>query len=1006
MKVRELVNLIGTCSVRRIFSYVQGRIEGGASDPGKDTGLPVVGECDISAFPIYFGLTSSTQDYRITIGQKAAGAVRDALPNAALRMDKWYCIDPQFHGYRTIAKEKVPKLVKNLGYLGQYLVVSDAMMPGGNNNIDEDAVLPLLADIVLRFDEKSQVREDAIKAGCRYMNGPAELAADMPHIAVLTRSDMAIEYDFRLQKWRDVPNLPTISSLNNKSQHRDFVSICQPGQCRLKGEDVAKLVLSTQDAIKMFGQKYADNLTELLTPTRFKVLHPLDTTGYFLRMSASTIATSSTKAIAVPAISHFPVWLHSCLHDRYYEINLGFAQIAKASLPVNAVVAGKLGTDYEVLYDPDAEDLYDTEQLAYLACYVMKSSLPNKEGDGVIAMYGCMEHLNSIFAPIVLGKGVNILPEIRGTRIENLDPDKAGDVLYSAAYGLSTACAKSLLYDAESDSVQQSSEAMVNRELALTGECTRASVSAIVFARALVRFSEAKPFEVWEAGLAERLQLELVTPPMAAIDFFKEAPHANDPVREAKPRWLILKVGDKAYTVNSYGSWAELVDTGVPADYLEIGSYFCGQLYAKNQDVKASDSMLTTLLLSTAQYFVSFGSAQTVFKYLYNMDAESGRWNPGGAGQSDECILLASPDAGVLSYNPETHLWSHVPYGGDGSLFKHMGPFNYNIPDTLSGKLTADILSTACKSLSVCSLSFQGLEAVAVPDGFRYPRTVPKAVDVAPWVIDFGQQSYTAVDGGWALYMGNSGDSAKEGQVSDEDFISLVIDYIYYFMCFSAGNGNQYSIYEKLFGGRLEAVLTDEPDYTVEGCMWLDRDKPLAMGPCAVRTRPRPDLPRKDSAASNIMCVNMDLQSSIGVITLKDFAEMLNSLNNLNRVVEEFLADNPALRGSAFNAQREFVSRQGALSDALEAKVETPAINPAILSVGPYCWDGKEWHRGEAELDGSAESCCGQKVRYSRALQYMPIDCRKAVIELYTLTALLWEPKPEYFAALETVRKR
>lgn len=1003
MKVRELTNLIGSCDVRRILAAVRGHVQP-ADDPGKDTGLPVFGECSVSPYPVYFGLESSGEDYRITIGQKAAGAVKDTLPGAAKRLGKWYCLSADLRGYCTIPADKVPLLCRKVGYLGGYVVMVDTMMPGGGNEVQGD-VYALLADMVLRFDTKAAVRDEAIKVGCRYVNGPASAVEDMPHIALAPRADIAIEYDFRLNQWRRIENLDDVSSLHNKTQHRDFIGICQPGKVSLTGEDIAKLVLSTQEAINTLGQVYYDNLDELLTPTRFKVLHPLDTKGYFLRMSASTIATASTKAIYAPAISHFPVWLHDTLLDKYYEVNLGLAPVDVTNLPENREVAGTLGHTCEVIYDVDAQDVYDTQQLAYLAMLIMKSKYPAKEDEGIIAMYGCMEHLNSVFAPLLIGKGIDCLPEIKGTRIENLNPDPNVSVGYDAVIGLSTSCAKALSYSANSDTVVQIPEAMSDREHAITGECTYTKVKSFVLARALTRFSEAKPFEVWEAGLLARMTLELEDVPPAFAEYFSKAPHVKDPVRVTNASWAVLKVGDAYYTVTPEMGWAELVNFKMPDTYLLIGEFFCGELYCLPTDMNISSDMLTQLITSTAQYFVSFDTAPTVFKYLYNMDMESGRWSVTGVDQSSNCIMIGAEGVGSLCYDPATWLWSYSSIPMDNC--SNMGPVQVFIPDELKPKLTVELLDAACRSVNLCLAGIGGKTATTVPLAMARPRVVPHTVSQAEWTLTINGQTYADNgDGDWALYTGEGCPDNKQAVLDEVTFLSLLLNYFVYFVRFQQKDCKAYAVVSAMFDGVLEEGLSTKPEYEIEGYMWLNRNRPMAFGSPATFVDNPGFLSIKNNSSSNIMGVSYYLDSSIGVITLEDFLQVLTCLNSVDALFKDYTKDKQYTQQEIDEAFSSFVAHQKALCDAYEAEVADGECAVPILKVGPYAWDGERWYMYEHQLPAQGNSLWGYKVGYDPSFLNMPISVGQAVIELMHITTLAFEPAHSWFPILETIRKR
>lgn len=999
MKVRELTSLISSCDVKRIFAAVRGHVTPG-DVPGKDTGLPVIGECTVSPFPIYFGAETSGDGYRVTLGQKVSGAVKDTLPGGAQRLSKWYCLSGDLRGYKSIPADKVPQLCRKVGYLGSYVIMVDIMFPGVSNDIQDDAVYALLADMVLRFDSKSVVRDAAIAAGCRYINGPASEASDIPHIALVPRSDIGVEYDIRLNQWRRIENLEDVSSLHNKTQHRDFVAICQRGKVSMSGEDIAKLVLSTQDAINQLGQSYLDNLDELLTPTRFKVMHPLDTKGFFLRMSASTIATASTKAIYAPAISHFPVWLHDTLLDKYYEINLGLAPVDIAYLPENREVAGKLGANCEVIYDKDAEDMYDTQQLAYLACLIMKSKYPNKEAEGVTAMYGCMEHLNSMFAPLLIGNGVDCLPEIKGTRIENLNPDPSVSVGYGAVIGLSTSCAKALSYSASSDTVMQVPEAMANREQVLTGECTYTPTKSFVLGRALVRFSEAKPFETWEAGLLARLSLELEDVPPAYADFFSTAPHVKDSVRVSKAGWAVLKVDDTFYTLTPECVWAEVVNFTLPETYMSMGNFFCGELYCQQQDVMVSSDMLTSLMVSTAQYFVSFSSAPTVFKYFYNMDSEPNRWRVTGVDQSTNCVMFGTKD-GTFIFDPETSLWSYSNIQLDN--FRDLGPVRCFVPDELLDKLDVGLLSNACRSFGLCLSGLQDTDSKTVPAMLLRQRAVPHTTDNAEWTITVANQAYANVNGDWAVYTGPGYPENKSALVDFDTFFSLLLNYICYFVRFQVKDERPYALVSKALDGALEAVIAESPEYELEGYMWIDRNEPMAFGPTPWQTKNPGFLPIKANSSYNIMGISYHLDSSIGVITVSDFAECLLCLNS---VCQMFANKGGHTANDVAEAYKSFVEHQGALVEAFEQGLSKEAPATPLVTIGKYVWDGDEWVDSGCVLGTRVGFLWDRPVTYASEYANSPIPVNLAVAALFQITTLLWEPDRAWFPVLENIRKR
>lgn len=995
MKVRELVNIVSSCEPRRILSKISS--EGPALEgPGKDSGLPIVGECTLSAYPVYFGKVNSSDEYRVTVADKAIGAMKDMLPNGVHRLSKWYCLSEDLSGYKSIPADKLPMITRKAGYLGDFEVRIDPTMPGANNELQYDTDR-IFGDMVLRFDLKKTVYDEAVAKGCRYLIGSPSLAEDMPHVAILTRADIAIEYDFRTHTWGDVENLAPISSLNNKTQHRDFVAICQPGQFNLSGEEVAKMVLTVEDAIKKLGQKYEANLDEILTPTRFKVMHPLDTKGYFLRMSASTIATSSAKPLFVPSRSHFPIWLHDTRDDSYYEVALGFALTPITDLPESRAVAGTLNSRYEVIYDTEANDMYDTQQLAYLVGLFAKSPYVRKEGDGVVAMYGCMEHLNSVFAPILLGQGAMALPEIKGTRIEDLSPSEDCNNIFNAFFGLSTSCARTLTYSNTDDEVHQVNIAMYDRDKVLSGECVSYPVKALLVAKALVRFAEADPFAVWEAGLQSRMELELVEPPVAFSDYFSKAPHVYDPPRVSARSWLYLKTDEgKVYVPDDKFNWCEYVDDVPANETIEVGKFFCGTLYASNQEVFVGSENLSALLLSTAQYFVSFDRAPTVYKYFYNLDAKSHRWEATAAVMGENNVILGN-DKGAICFNMESHLWSYNPASyKDGVQY---GPFYCSTPECT---LTVDMLQTACRSLSACAASLVAQEQPCVdevPAAFSRDRCVPAATDTYQWSVQFNGNDYTLLDQDWALCTDGPRLDCKGAVVEPADFASLLASYACYFLKLQSTQVQVYQVFHNLLGGVFDSIIKDEPAYTISGHMWCCQQC-MEFGANNGLVQKPSNLQSKDVSSDNIMQVSIDLVSSIGAFTVTDVADTILQLNKVDALFYNVKAENWQA------SQQSFMNRQGALADKLERSIR-PGGKSALISVGQYMWDGVDWYQLE---DIGADWCqvgtvFGMAVCYNRQFTYTPITERATEILLYNILALLWEPSPAAFQLMETSRR-
>ena len=923
------------------------------------------------------------------------------VPGNLRRSGKWYCLSSDLRGYRTIPNDKVPLLCHRVGYLGQYAVLVDTSMPGANKDVPE-AVYALLADMVLRFDTRGMVRDEAIAAGCKYLNGAPGAADDMPHIALVARSDIAVEYDFMLNKWRRIENLGEVSSLNNKTQHRDFVGICQPGAYNMTGEAVAKMVLSTQEAINLLGQEYLSHLDELLTPTRFKVLHPLDTKGYFLRLSAANIATDSVGNKHYHTYTYFPVWIKNVMTNTYYELNKGIAEVPETALPSTIASAGKFGSQYEVLYDTEAHDKYDTEQIAFLAALIMKSPFPDKTFEGVSAMYGFMEYLSSIFAPIVLGKGITKLPEIKGTRITNLDHDNTIPTPYSTTIGLSTSVARALQFSETTGIVSQVQRKMPDTKQPIIGECSVPKVNGLKLSQALTQLSDANPFEAWEAGLVQRMERDLDDVPPAYMEFFSKVPHIKDPQRVRVPYILVLQHSDTLYTLTKEFEWAEYVGDRVPDGYLSAGGYFGGTLYCNAENAVVDDNDFTRLLISTAQYFVDFSKAPTVFKYIFNNDPDTSRWRVTGMSQGTNCISFAVNDKGSFTFDPDSCVWSYSAIPLD--QYEQSGPVNYFIPDDMQEALTVEMLDRACRAFGLCLSGMRATTPIEVPLALSKPRIVYKTTDRADWVIRINGELYTDGEDGWTVYNGTGTPDGKDTILQANDFIQLLLNYILYFVVFRQKDGKSLALFDGPMLKELDKVCKEEPLYDYDAYMYLDRTTAvdLAGGPGVVT--PEASLPNVDSSRDNLMCVNIYLDSEIGVISLGDLVYMVTQLKHVDTLFNVY--GRKYTPQEAAEAKTIFQSRQGAVCGAFIDNIDNEMPEIPLLQIGDYVWDGELWHNVPTTLVTGSGSLWGNGITYDSELENTPLPVGAVATVLRQIFTLFFDPKDDWYPILEAIRKR
>lgn len=970
---------------------------------GEDKGIPVTGSCTYATYPVYIA-PAGTEALTLNPIARAAEKMHSLLPFHAKSAHNTYLTPaPDLGSWKEISAENMPGLCTKVMVVGQFAIWVDLQYPGGSNTFADYTPYHLLADLLLRCDTRHDVFEDAIKAGCCYIQAGNTQSTHSAPFAIVTRAESAVEFNITNYTWNLANPLPEPSVLNNPSQHHSFAILAKDGRYELSGEQVAKLVLSCEDAINKLAQVYSDNLENFLSLTRFKLRHPIDTVGAFMRESAS-VAMVSTIPSTIPTKYYFPVWLHDTIMNRYYRISVGFTRVSADTLPPNTKVAGTLCGVYEVIYDADAKDFYTSRQLAWLASVVMQSQyIP--VNDAVTAMRGCMESIDSIFASLYTPEVVTELEPAPDTRIVDLTSDVAwanqGEATVAICHG------KTLAYRYSSvDSKVITCKCWPNRDMDISASISIGGSTLVprMLATMLVALSESDMLYGWENVIAHDDNLpELVEPPAACVEFYSKVPHVYDPPICTYAAPLYLKYDEKIYSlsyVNDHLCWGEA--DAIPEEAQLAGTFFGGQLfYVNGMDAMYSSQEFTDLMRSTLSMFGDFSRAPTVYKYLYTVSGDDTTWSRIGEPDTESSYYLAYRRVEkVLCYNAKSNIWSLSNQQLSGVTCID-GEFGLLVPDGVTS-ISKDTAATMLKSLQACMLGLaKATPDVTVPGILRSPRGVSVTCENATFSVEYEGQSYTVVDGRLKLC------SPVDGDLTPEQLLQLLTEWVSVMIHFNNSAGAYAELSTWGFDFTRKPALPPEQDI---GAFAYFNSKYYADILGLNRSVP-PDFsfPPKNTAPESIGVEVFLAGDGYGAISTEMLARLCASYTAINAIVAHAARDCILCQEDEQAAKTWYTSRPAGRAEQ-RRKTTTMyelATKPLIAVVFPdgrvTGWDAGTW--GRTTVDGLTSVGNGVYYDADRMFTFTSIETARDIIErVYMLMFTPTDGTYKYLRALKLMR--
>lgn len=1008
LTIKQLANLLADGNFEAMLSAVKGKLPleepGQVAAPGIDKGFPVSGECNIPTYPVYLVPVHAKNDtgFRVNYFDRIMDKVVEHLPGSDIAdASVYYTPAADLMSWQTIKKENLPPRVRQRSVIGDFESYVDTTFPNGDKHVQLNAYI-LLADLLLRIDTRGKVRERAIAAGCRYIEAKNTNPSDLPKIAVLTRAEAVVEYDFGQKKWDYVEDLPEPSVLQNATQHKQFVPMAQPGRVTMSGKDVADLALATADGLRMLAKVYEDNLETYLSTSRFKIRHPIDTVGFFLRYCASG-AIRYTPSTYPPTKDAFPIWLHDPMLNEWYGLSKGLFRIGQASLPQHVEKGGELLGVYEIWYDTEASDVYDTSQLAYLVCLLMQSQYMPQDTP-IVAMYGCMKYLNTAISSFLIGAPTPKLQTFSGTRFTDLsctDQDWRPNVMLNLIGDVTN----TFTFLGQSGEVVMQNISMQSSEHVIKAECVVDVLTARQLGNILSTYDKKDVFQSWNNALQESADdYELVEPSPACKAFYAQATHVFEQPYADNNDGLFLAVNSTYYRVGDEGEIEEALDmTEALANAMEsCGSIFSYPLFCNpDYEYYMANDFMSKLFVNLTKYFLNFERLQALYKYFVSCDSKSGDWTHiERADALEEFVLvpLSNPEIrGVLVYNNATHLWSH-----ESLVPNEFAPFDGIVGISMEEAFTCNtqVLQTMCNAIQpmLKSIRFDS-SGIEYDRAFNVQRPTPSVED-SLWRVKFGDSYYTGMNGKWTRVTRATEEFHIE-ELDPEEFISLLLDWFKVFARFSDCVDAWAYCIEMLGADFRNIQQVPESNkklvviYTTKGS-W--------MAPIEWDDAEGPDLHRRKQDTANKYGINIHIETERRYITLQDFAlYCVQPIDKISTgIMQRCKVRNPNTPWSEEKAY--FSSRVGKLvdvenrkfsSDTLHALVRDPILVLADAGdVEALGWDGDNWHltHWDERLYTVVGRACGVNICVDSAMLYYQIPEEDACHEFYKVLNALWEP--------------
>lgn len=391
---------------------------------GAQLKLSVVGDTTVSPYPVY--LAVNMEKYTMSAGDMLSSVGRELTPSFLQQKepDVYYVANQQLTGWLKITKDKLPFRTRWSHSCGLFEIYIDQSMPNAEQEmqVDPEAMKEFILNYGLLLasvaeDWAEEYRNYFYSWGAHAVTANLDTETGPTPIAIVVRSNVAVEYLENQHKWRYIKEVLD-AGFANLTQHSEFIPMAQQVTLNYTSDEVAQLIMTLPQAYDLLCDAYAQYGDEMLQTTRFAVLHPIDTRGYFLRTVAST--AHNVIPPAAKMTYQFPVWLKK--NDEYIEFSSYATVTPVEELPPVHHVGTLWG--YDVYAQNDSRDLYNASQLAWLVKLILRHCAP-VETESQLLCIGFQElimglDLDTLFMPSI----VSSLKAAKDTRISELVIDQ------------------------------------------------------------------------------------------------------------------------------------------------------------------------------------------------------------------------------------------------------------------------------------------------------------------------------------------------------------------------------------------------------------------------------------------------------------------------------------------------------------------------------------------------------------------------------------------------------
>lgn len=633
--------------------------------------LPCSGTCSVPTYPVYISPASDAGELNPHLLAGVKAAIKDMSPIVSGDGGRvFYTPAADCRTWEKCGEGAVPPTVRKVGSIGCFLVYTDLFnYTGFSDQLPyPNEAARLLVDLYIRGDKGGDLEESMAGMGLYLLDTSASQSGEKGEedepFALMLRADCLIAYHVSSNSWSMESDVEP-SVLNNVSQLPSPGLMARSFSYVMTGKEVADVVMSVcKSAAPLLDKFFTDNLEEFLKGTRFAILHPMDTVGYFLRY-AQACSMKYNRYCATPTKDRFPVYAKNTVSGGYYEFSKEMTLTSADAIPADLVSAGTIGGVFEILYE-DKSATYTAAQLGWLAACVLDSAIiePTK---GIIAMRGCMFNVNGIFSGLLKLKTIKALEAVPGTGIADLSTDETRASTFKAVFGVMEPHVREFGYDADAGSctpIPGHSGKTPVYALCSAGVTTPAFVG-----KSLIRMADSGFLTACDTELGIQKDLELTRPPEHMSAWYNQREHVHKPPVSMDGFGLYLVTeGGSVFLANKEYGWSTYEGIVLPDSAEVIGSMFGHTLYAvPDMEVALTDAEFTALFVSTLHFFVDFTNYPELYAWLYMADTE-GPWhdNPKGEGAVGQFIIMAAGTNTMLVYDAEKDLWSAEAYRGMG----------------------------------------------------------------------------------------------------------------------------------------------------------------------------------------------------------------------------------------------------------------------------------------------------------------------------------------------------